>query len=352
MGNTKTSEVRDFIKFLVEQLTIFKVNENGYITNKSDELVKIDHNGEHSIMIYNDVITDKDALILNPMNETIVSTMNKENKFMYYSMSVGLAYRIILIIRNLYDYALAEVDNASVNKVDFISKYADKIDEKFLERFNRLSKDTVEFVNIYYNKKSRKAIFRSNVFEDKSLSKFRFPKKFIKVIKPVIMDILGMKKEKDLDNLKVKSESLKCPRLEAVLKLYAKIYKNLNPYIAIFDESLMVDVDELEEYISKLDEYYDTSRWLVNSSSVKSKKKTRRSSIFPQENRMKMFNSIPQKINNVPIIIDKPITGTFNSFNPYTNYNAGMLCGNSCGSPFNTDMNRPISFNDKKPIIL
>lgn len=289
----KFSEVEDSLKFLVKSGGIYDVSKDGYVIHrKGDDDDENDQDEDHvmipegtirrPLMILKEQIVDKEAIILNPFNENI--TESNDGRWFYIMLSVGLSWRIIEFFRYLRQVLeLGNEPNFEVNveMTKFASKYKD-FSEKELDHLLTISKNKLEFINIWYNRKNRKAVFYCGIYEESFWEKYPgITKKARRMITDIISEMLGISNEpeKALEEIKefsVMSESLKVPRLDSVLKSLMKIYTKINPYLEMritTDEEYVVDLTALGHVISNLEEYQDKCQWFAHQSSIDCKEK-------------------------------------------------------------------------------
>lgn len=275
-------DIEKFIRFLVDSTLIYTVDEGGYVVSKtSKDRVKIkvdDESPKKDLVVFSGVIENPDdVIILNPLNENIGET--EDQKFLYIALSFGVGARLLSIIKWTMDLQNTK-DGLSPSLVKFLSKYNESIDNKTKDEIEKITKDMLEFCNIFYNKKQKKTIFRTCVFEENSQKKFSgVRKKTWNFLENLFSEIFQLESDDKLSELKekysFKSIQITCPRLESFLMVYEKVISRINEYLELFEnDDMLVDLDELGYHIRHLNEYYDKVKWIAQPSSVCVKTKT------------------------------------------------------------------------------
>lgn len=272
-------DVGEFVKALIQLGGINSVDEDGYVISKDDEQTRVvipaGKENKH-LMVIKEIIKDDKAFVLNPMNETFAD--REDTRWLYGSLSVGLARRIIVLvnfIKNMKDLSDedTEIEPAVIK---LVSKYGTDMDDKFMKEFDIISKNYVDFINIFYNRKLKIAKLRCCVFEENTKSKYTsIRKKTWLILETLISDMLGLtsdEKEKELDEkFSFKSDLITCPKLHSMLNVYYRIYENINDKMLLIediDEDFVVDLTSLGSYIENIGLFYDKVKWFVQAGST------------------------------------------------------------------------------------
>ena len=268
-------EVEDFVRWLVALGGIYTTDEEGYVIRKNDDddepvLLKVG-NSYKRLLVLQERTSDNEAVIINPFNES--SSETPDGKWLYNTLAVGLAYRMQRIITHCRE-VIEHSDDQNVEFDPFITKFCSKhrdLSEKVQEYFLVISKNLLEFSSVFYVRKLKEARFRCSIFDPDLRTKFPgVTKKAWKVLVSMFSEILEIDPENADEELREKyfsySDSLKVPKLDAMLKTYSKVYQRLNRYLSTIDTEdpdLIPDLTTLAEYISKLEIYYDRAHWFA-----------------------------------------------------------------------------------------
>lgn len=273
-------EVSDFIKFCIRMGGVFDVDLDGYIVSKvSEEKFTVNINGkERNIIIFQKEIDDNDAIILNPLNES-VNIESKDKVYFYKILSLGLFGKVTGLVNRIIDTRLSkDGEDIPINIAKFVSQFSD-IDEKFKSEFELLIKDNLKFMNVFYRKKFKEARFRCLVFEEDERQEFKIRKKSWKTIDKIFNVLFNIPSDIEdreqyvIDTFSYKTTNITCPKLKSTLMVYNKLYFNLNKYFEIMElEDLIVDLTELSYYINNLEKYYNKVKWMVQPTSIEDEK--------------------------------------------------------------------------------
>lgn len=279
MSEIKFKDVERFVRFLISMGGVYTVDDNNYVANKNDEepvLIKVD-NKFHQIMVLHEPIKDPDAVIVNPLAENLIES--QESKWLYLNLSVGLASRIIAIVRfinTVITNSSADQDmHVSAEVMKFVSKHKD-FDAKAMEHFEQIVKKKMNFVNVWYVRKLKQAKFRCSVYDPDTKTEFpSITKKSWNAITGILNDIFGLDKdpEKAADSLQeaftVTSDLITSPKLEAILTVYLRIYQKLNKYMVLCgmddDDDFIIDLTELSVHIANIPQYYEKVKWIAGT---------------------------------------------------------------------------------------
>ena len=298
MTDTKTDKsklkVEDFVTFLVNMGGVYEVDSDGYVVKKEDhdELVvtKVG-NSVKQIMVIKEKITDTEALVINPLNENLAES--PDSKWIYSNLNVGLAMRIISVVRSLrtvlelesarFAGAKKQDDDAesssqfSSSVIAFASRHTD-FDSKAAEAFELITKKKVDFVSIWYNRKLKEAKFRCSVYNpDSAADHPTVSKKSWKAITSLMSELLGVSPDlataqNEIEERFVASSDLiTVPKLESMLTIFSRVYSKLNKYLGMCekdDEHFIIDLSRLDYHIRNLDGYYQKAKWFITSSNT------------------------------------------------------------------------------------
>lgn len=289
MNEIKASDVERFTRDLISLSSVYNVSEDGYVILKGN----VDYNDDdrfvtHAVgtqlkrlMVLKEIIKDNDALVINPLNENIAES--PDSKWLYVSLSVGLARRIIEIAKFLTMIVESEKDTSvetlhlSPDTLAFAARHKE-FDSKVFDQFKLITNKSLNFVNVWYNRKLKESYFRCSLYNPDTIIEFpQVTKKAWKIITAFMSDLLGVSTdpEKAVEQINQKftsdSDLITVPKLESMLKVYGKIYHRLNRYIDMCefeDEDFVVDLTSLDQHIANISEYYQKAKWFIGTSSV------------------------------------------------------------------------------------
>ena len=281
MTKSERVSVERFVRDLIAIGGVYNVDHDGYVISKSDEedaTIKID-NVEKRLLVIKDVIEDKDAQVINPLNENVAET--PDSKWIYALLNVGLSKRVKNIARFLatvVESEKAKEDVAySTEVLNFAARHKD-FDAKVLAHFETMSKDLNTFMKVWYNRNLKEAYFRCAVLDPDTHSEFpQVTKKALRIIISFICDIFDIDNHIDTaaQQLKEKyatsSSLLSVPKLESILGTYLKIYSQLNIYLEMVDYNdpdFIVDITSLGYHLKNIEKYYQKAKWFTTSATV------------------------------------------------------------------------------------
>jgi hypothetical protein len=155
------------IKFLINTTNLYACDKDGYIIRSTDnERIAINSNDKttkQDLILPKRIIADDNVSILNPFNEVLGETENQ--KWFYITMAMSISFKLKNILNWTIEYM--EIKEDLTDKVlKFVSKFTETIDKKTKKEIDIITKDMIEFSNIFYNRKLKTTLFRSGVFED------------------------------------------------------------------------------------------------------------------------------------------------------------------------------------------
>ena len=261
-------DVKEFYRFVFDELiSIVGINDQGYVVNINNEIEK---KNDKPLRVYDIAIEDtKNVEIINPLAETIGKVIPEGNRYFYTALALGLKLKIMQVIAGMGEALESEISDKdkSTAIINFVSKFKD-FDNKMVEEIKTIIQDlsmALEFVNVYYNSNKREAIFRTIVFENNFIEKYRkeykVRKKTLVFLVEFMKTFLNTNDTKGVEKFRAKATSLKCPMLQSILTVYYLIYSAANPVLQLFD--LEVNVEKLKYFIDNIDAYSDKARWLT-----------------------------------------------------------------------------------------
>lgn len=299
--NDTSLSVDQFCRDLIKLGGLFTVDEEGYVVNKEGDdpvLCKVG-SAFKRLMILKETIKDSEALVINPLNENI--SESPDSKWLYVHLSVGLIRRIGEIAKFLKLVSESESDvvteegysddeikeiienrkefrkHLTTKVISFAAKHKD-FDAKTLGFFEQVSKNKLDFMNVWYNRKQKESCFRCSVYNPDTMIAFPgITKKAWKTIISFMSDLLGLSNdpneaaEQIRSKYTISSDLITVPKLESMLLVFKAIYKRLNRFLEMCekdDDDFVVDMTSLEYHIAHLGDYYKKAHWFIASSNV------------------------------------------------------------------------------------
>lgn len=324
MPKEKTPAIKEFgpeifVRFMIDLGLVNKVNDEGYICGRYDQdgqIVNMDVNGtEKPLMVIQEKITDKNALVINPMYENMTET--RDARWFYIYLCLGLVLRIT----ELADFVSSAIDESKEDEesftkypaevMAFLSKHKD-FDGAIFDDFITISKERRKFMNVWYDRRLKQAKFRCAIFtDDIRVEHPKIKTKSWKIMIKFMSDILGISTDLDKANADIQekytaiSELLTVPKLESILTVYLKLYTHLNKYFDMCgkdDDNFVVDVTTLGHHISNIEEYHRLVKWVVPSTStnIPSNFENKQTGIAQTESSLSNSNIPPNPFFNQP----------------------------------------------------
>jgi hypothetical protein len=268
------AETTAALKYLVEFSGTCKVDNDGYVLFKHGKYVKVKtKTGNKNLIILQEVIKDPEAQIFNPFVEGVVSP---DQTWFYETIEGALSYRIVKLIEFVVENALNKEDMPT-KVVKLVSPYIKLVDSKTSKEVEDICQNLRKLISVFYNKRYKLAKFNINLFEGEAFKEdYKARKKTWNFLEKLLADIFNLETDIPFDDIfkdySAKASSLGYPKLEAVLKVYHKVYTTLNPYFRLMDAVLgtdentfrfSIDTDELNDIIDNLDSYFEKARAFV-----------------------------------------------------------------------------------------
>lgn len=284
MSNEKVvnnRKVTDMLKKMLQLGDAFVVDINNmvhYVTTPDEPIyVPVNNKLKKKLYIYSTDIKDPDALIINPLSETLSG--GAERLIFYSSLSHVLSQWLYRIL-NLIVEESAKQKNVDKNEIDpkiltILTPFIDRIDEKTPAELERLKNAGLkDFCNIYYNRTKKKSTLLMG-FEDetgdyiKSNSKIR--KKSWEVFTDICKYILEVPKEEKIKDVYTAStEKIEFPQFTTFSSVWIRAWEKLNKYLDWFDNHHTDDdlITSLKEHINNAPIYRECVTWLKQPTSI------------------------------------------------------------------------------------
>lgn len=287
MSQIRTSDVTNFIKDMIDMTMIFTTDEAGYVIyKKSGDRVTINENGKQSpLIVYQEVINDNTALIINPLAEG--SQNAAESTIWFFDTQktalLGRVFTLIeVIMRTALDEKKATGDkdtHLSMEILNIASKIIEAIDPNTLKEFSHITdsnKEVInEFMTIYYQRKQLRSVLRCGLFDqvvpDVPTWKSKFPSSKVRaktwlVIDTIVMSILNVKDKDDLSKFIGKADEISCAKLSSFLNVLLAVYREINPLLDIINPDIAIDLSKFAFHLNRLTAYADNAKFMIQPS--------------------------------------------------------------------------------------
>lgn len=286
MSQLKQSDVTKALTHLVRMGSVYDVNDAGYIVSRvSGEVVKVKAKPEpKDLIMYNEIINDPNAQVLNPFTEGLGST--PDQVWFYGTTGASFGVRFIQIFKFIVDNVVMLNDNKvkvkdadlPMEAIKFISPYMKAVDKKTLAEIDEITTNLNNFVSVFYKQQSKTAVFRCAIFEA-SMSfreQFNVRQKTWKFLEDVLTDIMKLDPKVNRDEkffeYTYSTKIMGYPKLDATLRLFYKLYEQLNPFLQMIDKAndtedgelaLAIDLGTFGYHIDHLEDYFQMAKSLI-----------------------------------------------------------------------------------------
>lgn len=314
MANDKVvnnQKVTDMLKKMLQLGDAFIVDINNMVhyANSPDEPIYLQSNSKakKKLYIYSTNIKDPEAIILNPLSETLSG--GAERLLFYSSLSYVLGqwmYRVLSLIVE----ECAKQKNSDSNEVDpklifILTPFMDKIDDKSPAELERIKNAGIkDFCNIYYNRTKKKSTLLMG-FEDetgdymKSFPNGKIRKKSWEVFLEICKFILDVQKEDKIKDVYSSStEKIECPQFTTFSSVWIKAWEKINYYLDWFDghHSDPELIESLKEHIKNAPVYRECVLWLKQPTAISMESFDAGTTKSPSNNNSEENKSTQQKV--------------------------------------------------------
>lgn len=202
-----------------------------------------------------------DYVVLNPFTDVVVSSPERAwftNKMCAITGAL-LSHLVCQVIR----VGLEKSKDAGYKANKFVSRWADKIDQKLLDEARRI--DPTEWGKIVYDRSKRTAQLQSDVGLEQTKNKYA--NKIRKASWPVFVDmiktLLGLPQNKKPESLMYETKIASIPKIDAILHLLVTILERLDDPIKIFTD-IKINVKSLRGHVDNLQAYVEATSWFAS----------------------------------------------------------------------------------------
>ena len=244
----------------------FDINEPIYIQMKDEKI-------QRKLYIYDTNITDPEAIILNPLAETM--NPGAECLTFYSSLTSVLSqwvYRVVyFIVTESIRYKDCK-DGAYPNTslIPILTPFIDKVDSRLATELEKIREAGLkDFCTLYYNRSQKSTTMLIGIEDDGDYIK-QFPaskirKKTWSIIEAIFKFVLDVPADKKIKEVyHCKTEKVECPIFTTYSDVWIRVWEKIMPYMDLFDghESDMEIIESLKEHFSNIPVYRECTMWL------------------------------------------------------------------------------------------
>ena len=304
-------------QFLINMLVLgdmFVVDKNNQIhyRNSPEEPILISSREGYPaqpLYVYSMNTEDPNALIWNPFVETTAA--GTERLWCYNALSVVLAKWIMHIQHDFISRCVEQKNNSGTiepSLVPILSKFIDRVDNKTLEEFEHIEKNSniKEYFNIYFNRLKKKSVVFAGFEEEsmdfyKSFPKGKIRKKSWELFLEMLKLILNVDNNSTIkDTYTYSTDKVEHPQFETFTNVWIKAWKAIAPYLIYFET--VEDTNELiahiEDELPMAKVYRECTMWLSQSTAVKSNTDAKRMTVPKTVSSVVSNNTVTTTNNN------------------------------------------------------
>ena len=261
---------QDITNFLTDMLEIGGTMK---VDSGPDKFIRLKNNQEIITLAVNGVpkplavfgTKSSEAVIINPFAEG--STTASQNAWFYSNRTRMISIMLISIITKMLEYVAKGKkkktdDEPNMLIVEYVSKYAPKITDATIKDFNTVSKDSLTFMNIFYNKKNKTCEVKLLPFSQKQQTAFSgVSANSWDIFRNLILDILKISEPSELSYT---AQMMGAPNMEAFSHVFTDIYERMMPFFDIIGVEHTVDINGLKAHLKYLPQYHARAKWCMS----------------------------------------------------------------------------------------
>lgn len=237
------------------------------------------------LYIYDTNIQDPTATILNPLNETSVTT--PDQLLFYSALNSTVSQWLARIVQFVIDECVRLKDdkNAAVdpNVVKILTPFISKVDEKLSAEFEKIrGAGYKDFCNIYYNRTKKCSTLLMGIEDETGDYQKLFPnghirKKSWSILNDIIRFILKVPDDKKIKEEYFHStEKVDCPKFTTFSHVWIKVWECIDPYLGFYGkvDSDPETITALKEHFKNIPIYKECVSWLKQPTSFNMKSVT------------------------------------------------------------------------------
>lgn len=269
--NFGSKDVYDFLKLLIEIGGVHYIDESGCIYRTDDRTpvgVKLGSgkNDKKMIALFREnERPPQNAVYLNPFVE-LIGKHPELDLFMTITAIVPGCLALHTMIK-MAELLRSKKQDAEFKTADLLSKYADKIDDKFineLQKIRPIDAGAIAYDTTKYTAQLQ-CLFWTDEWLEKMKSKLR--KSTIKTVQEMITDIYGT----DTPHSIMHQGTLPpCKRFDAVVHVLVETLSRMQKYVEPLT-GMELHVDELKTHLERLPAYHKAMQWLATTTASSDK---------------------------------------------------------------------------------
>lgn len=257
-------QIYEFLKLLVTTGDTHYIEPDHTIWRKSNGTpvgvnLHKGKDGSRQIALYKENMTMGNFVLLNPFNDNIGFSPEKDWFFMWLQVLPGCLIREAM--QSMTARALSKDDDTGFKGAAVMAKFIDRIDQKFATELEKIR--AVDIAIIYYAKDQHIAQLNSALWEEEYESmvlKSKLRKSSLMLIRDMVSTMLGTDKPEEL---LYTATLLGCPQFDAEFHVFVDVIERISK---IYEPMTGKDlhVKELKEHGSHLEAYHKAMQWLAS----------------------------------------------------------------------------------------
>lgn len=272
-------KVTDMLKKMFQLGDTYMVDINKQVHSRFDpnEPVYIQYKEEKTprkLYVYDTNITDPEAIILNPLAET----MNPGPEcLMFYSSLTSIVsqwvYRVVhfIVTESVFYKDSKDGNYSNTSLIPILTPFIDKVDSRMVSELEKIREAGLkDFCTIYYNRSQKSTTLLFGIEDESGDYIKQFPaskirKKTWGVLESIIkffLDVPADKKVKEVYSCK--TEKVESPCFSTFTDVWIRVWEKIMPYMDLFDghESDMEIIELLKEHFKNIPVYRECVMWL------------------------------------------------------------------------------------------
>ena len=324
-----TESVTESLRFFIDTMLSFAVDDEGFVIKKSSgERLEYGTDGAKKHMVlYQETIPRGDFYILNPYAEAL-GPQSPPQLFFYKFLRMGMNARVRMLVLIALSQALISKGHTSIpnhigidlaeipNTPELLSILSgnvapkkpliDEIDEKALDEIYRYTKtraaaDTM-LDPVYKRTIPGTELCVKVIQDDDFLENIPGMRKVsAKILRQLLMNILGLKKPADLAKFTSKALPGAPVKMSSHLETFYKIYERINGALYDAMPEFAIDLGMMRNHLDNLAGYATNAKFMVISNTQPTATATPTVTAMPQ-------NVIPSTVNTAPANVTVPST--------------------------------------------